>query len=301
MLEGCGLKIGPYNLTHGSLFSGIGGFDLGFQRAGIETRFQVENDSFCRGLLEQRFPDARRISDIRDVYRFSHEYPPCECCGEEPWCERHGMHFGECACIGCSQWDDEIGPVDIISGGDPCQENSNARRAGENRSPSLGAEFLRVVELLRPRIVVRENPTAVRADAPWPWWRFRAELERLGYGVLPFRFRACCAGADFRRDRLFLLGELQKPECERLEGNEREIMARAEAGRHDANTSRPNRWSSTPRICRRADGIPHRMDRLKSLGNSVVPAIAQWIGERIRLVDMQPSLFQKLPEQLSIK
>jgi site-specific DNA-cytosine methylase len=56
-------------LTHGSLFAGIGGFDLGFERAGIKTVWQVEIDPFCRGVLAEHFPDAVRFEDIR------------ECCG----------------------------------------------------------------------------------------------------------------------------------------------------------------------------------------------------------------------------
>lgn len=269
-------------LTHGSLFSGIGGFDLGFERAGIKTVFQVEANDFCRKILRRRFPGVRQLLDVQDVYRFAHEYPACECCGEEPWCERHGQHFGECGCIGCSQWDDEIGRIDILSGGDPCQENANARRATDTTTaPSLGHEFIRIVEHIRPRIVVRENPSAVRSDAPWPWWRFRAELERLGYAVLPFRLRACCIGADIRRDRLFLLGELQESKRQGLEGDEREIMARANQGRQDADIARSNRWSAAPRICGSTPRIPNRVDRLRTLGNCVVPQIAEWIGKRI--------------------
>lgn len=233
-------------LTHGSLFTGIGGFDLGFERAGIATKWQVEINDFCVRVLERHFPNARRFRDVRE----------CD--------------------------DGNLDAVDVISGGDPCQENANARRATETTTaPSLGAEFIRVVERLRPRIVVRENPAAVRADAPWPWFRFRAELERLGYTVLPFRLRACCVGADIRRDRLFLLGELQKPKCTGLEGNEREVVAGTNDRRQDADAPGPDRWSATPRICGSTPRIPDRMDRLKSLGNCVLPAIAEWIGHRI--------------------
>lgn len=57
-------------MTHGSLFSGIGGFDLGFERAGIETVWQVEIDPFCRKVLKGNFPSAKRYQDIRRVQRF---------------------------------------------------------------------------------------------------------------------------------------------------------------------------------------------------------------------------------------
>jgi DNA (cytosine-5)-methyltransferase 1 len=232
-------------LTCGSLFTGIGGFDLGFEKAGIKILWQVEINEYYRRVLARHFPGVQRFSDIHD-------------CGAA-----------------------NLAQVDIICGGDPCQENSNARRAGSIRAPSLGGEFLRVVAELRPRIVVRENPAAVRADAPWPWWRFRCQLESLGYAVLPFRLRACCIGADIRRDRLFLLAELQKPECQGLERHEREELARASEGRYDSDAAGSDRWSAPPRICGATDRVAHRVERLRSLGNAVVPRVAQWIGAQI--------------------
>lgn len=246
-------------LTHGSLFAGIGGFDLGFERAGIRTVWQVEIDPYCRRVLEKHFPSARRYEDVRKVHAFN-----------------YGYFCGGFECENC------LHRVDIITGGDPCQENSNARRAHDTVSPSLGAEFIRIVAESRPRFVLRENPSVVRSDAPWPWWRFRSELEQLGYSVLPFEFRACCVGADHKRERLLLLAEIQNANSTRLEGNEREILE-GKNGRkgHGTDIGGPNRWSSSPRICRKADGIRNRVDRLRGLGNAIVPQIAEWIGSRI--------------------
>ena len=267
-------------MTFGSLFAGIGGFDLGFERAGLECRWQVEINPFCLRVLEKHWPSVPRFNDVTKFCRRIYDCEPENEEGEV-WCPRCDAEFGECECIGTDQLLDECGPVDVICGCDPCQENSNARRTADTRSPSLGAEFIRIVDELRPRIVVRENPATVRADAPWPWWRFRSELERLGYAVLPFRLRACCIGADFRRERLFLLAELQGAERAGLEGNVREVVARADDGRQDAHAAGPDRWSAAPRICRGADRIPSKVDRLKGLGNAVVPQIAQWIGRRL--------------------
>lgn len=218
--------------------------DLGLERAGMECAWQVEIDEFCRKVLTKHWPNAPKFNDVRE-------------------CGKHNLER-----------------VDLIAGGDPCQRNSNAWRHGDGDA-SLGGEFIRIVDQLRPRLVLRENPATLRADAPWPWWRFRSELERLDYAVLSFRLRACCVGADFKRERVFLFAELQKPECAGLERDVSQVLARAHEGRQDAYAAGPDRWSATPRICRRADGIPNRMDRLKSLGNAVVPQIAEWIGRRI--------------------
>lgn len=269
-------------MTVGSLFSGVGGIDLGFQRAGFEIAWQVEIDPWARRVLAKHWPDVKRHDDVRTFCRMASDMKECSHGCDELWCEICEAHFFECQCVGISEFGDEWGSVDVIVGGDPCQENSNARRSAETINPSLGAEFIRIVDRLRPRFVVRENPATVRADAPWPWWRFRNELERLNYAVLPFRLRACCAGADFRRDRLFLLAELQSAECKGLEGNVGEVLARAEGRRHDSDSAGPNKWSASPRICGRTVRVPHRVDRLRGLGNAVVPQVAQLIAQRIK-------------------
>jgi DNA (cytosine-5)-methyltransferase 1 len=240
--------VSPPRLTVGSLFAGIGGFDLGFQRAGFAIRWQVEIDPFCRAVLEKHWPAVRRYADVRRVGR------------------------------------EQLEPVDVLVGGDPCQRNSNAWRHGAG-AESPAADFIRLVDELRPRFVVRENPTTVRADAPFPWWHFGAELERLGYAVLPFRLRACCLGADHRRDRLFLLAAVPDADGARLEGAERAIVAHAGDGRHDADARRSGRWSAASRICRGAHGVSGRVDRLRGLGNAVVPQVAEWIARQILAAD----------------
>lgn len=281
MSRHCHNERDPYAApTFLSLFAGIGGFDLGFERAGMRCVGQVEIDPYCRRVLAKHWPNVPRHDDVRTFARLVSD---CEPEGEEGdvKCEIHGTDFGDCTCLGVQQIDDDWERPDIICGGDPCQENSNARRSADTVSPSLGGEFIRIVERLRPRIVVRENPATVRKDAPWPWWRFRGELERIGYSVLPFRLRACCVGADFRRDRLFLLGELPGTEREGLEGHVGQVVERANQGRHDADSAGSDRWSAAPRVCGRTPRVPHRVDRLRSLGNSVCPAVAEWIGRRI--------------------
>jgi site-specific DNA-cytosine methylase len=232
--------------TVGSLFAGIGGIDLGFEQAGFETVWQVERDEYCRRVLAKNFPAAdRSVTDVRDAGKYN------------------------------------LKPVDVIVGGDPCQRNSNAcRNGGGEESPA--PHFLRIVSELLPRIVLRENPSRVRSDAPWPWFTFRRHLEALGYCVLPFRLRACCVGVDCERERLFLLATLSGAYSEGLEGNECEELAREIKGRQNADIAGSDRRHPTPRICGRADAIPHRMDRLRALGNSVAPTVAYQIALRIR-------------------
>jgi DNA (cytosine-5)-methyltransferase 1 len=110
----------------------------------------------------------------------------------------------------------------------------------------------------------------------------RSALRDTGYGVLPFRLRACCVGADHQRDRLFLLAELLDANGERPQGLDRTWKPQGHAGRAtgDGRGGWPDGLSA-PRICRGTDGVPHRVDRLRGLGNAVVPQVAQWIGERI--------------------
>jgi DNA (cytosine-5)-methyltransferase 1 len=227
------------------LFSGIGGFSLGLERAGMQTTAFCEIDSYCRKVLAKHWGGIKIHHDVTKL---------------------DGNQYA--------------GTIDVICGGDPCQANSNARTHG--KTPDSPADhFIRIVAECRPRIVLRENPSVVRKDAPWPWRRFRDALESLGYIVLPFRIRACCTGLDCRRERLLLLATLPIPECEGLEGHVSQIMAGKIEGGQDTDPARSDRWHPTPRICRGSDGIPNRVDRLKSLGNAFPPSMSERIGRAI--------------------
>jgi len=155
-------------LTHGSLFSGIGGFDLGFERAGIRTLWQVEIDAYCRRVLEKRFPHAKRHSDVRTA----------------------GKHNLE--------W------VDIISGGFPCQDISNAgKRAGiDGERSGLWSEYARIICELRPRYVVVENVAALLGRGIE---RVLGDLAEIGYDAEWQSIRASDFGAHHRRERIWIL------------------------------------------------------------------------------------------------
>lgn len=121
----------------GSLFSGIGGFDLGFERAGMRVSWQIELDPFCRAVLARHFPDAARFEDVREV----------------------GAR--------------ELDPVDLICGGFPCQDLSSAGRGAgiDGARSGLWSEFARIVRELRPRYVVVENVPALLTGKGKRWDR----------------------------------------------------------------------------------------------------------------------------------
>ena len=241
-------------LTVGSLFAGIGGLEKGLERTGgFKTIWQVERDEYCQRVLARHWPDCGRWDDVRT-------FPP---------------HPAE-------NW-----RVDLICGGDPCQANS---AAGKSTQQSLGGEFVRVVDALRPRLVLRENPSLIRKDAPWPWWRMRSALESIGYAVLPFRIRACCLGAQHRRERLFLLAEYADPNGDRLEGRPRQI-SNMEA-MEPTGLLEVHDWPEIPTdlgFNSRA-GIPGYVDQCRCLGNAVVPQVAEWIGHRIWEIHTKDSI-----------
>lgn len=248
-----GLSEGIQPVTHGSLFSGIGGFDLGFERAGIETIWEVEIDPYCRKVLERHFPHAKRYEDVRTV----------------------GKH--------------NLAPVDIISGGFPCQDISQAGRQAGIDAPRSGlwAEYIRIICELRPRFVIVENVSALLADG---MGRVCGDLAAGGYDCEWDCLPASAFGAYHERDRVFIVaypcsvngrprrGVLQAGESWRTSLQSRRLycMAVAERGKRTYTA-----LDGEPRLDRLVHGIPNRMDRARGLGNAIVPQIAEWIGKRI--------------------
>lgn len=231
-------------LTHGSLFAGIGGFDLGFERAGIKTVWQVEINPFCRRVLEQHFPDAKRFEDVRGV--------------------------------GAS----ELARVDVITGGFPCQDISIATRGAtkgiglDGERSGLWREYARIIGEIKPRWVVVENSPALAIRG---LDRVLAALSGLGFDAMWTTISASEVGARHRRERMFICAHSVS---DGLQGGMQDgavahfsISALGDVADFPA--------ISTPIGCRGSDGIPHRVDRLKGLGNAVVPQIAEWIGRRI--------------------
>jgi DNA (cytosine-5)-methyltransferase 1 len=305
----------------GSLFAGIGGFDLGFERAGIATAWQVEQDPYCRSILERHFPDAERFEDVREV---------------------GGA---------------ELRPVDGITAGFPCQPVSVAGRGlAQADDRWLWPEVARIVGDLRPRYVVLENVAALLGRGMGD---VLGDLSALGYDAEWAVVPAAAVGAPHLRNRVWIVaypgGEGRRevaggphgdegPDERRTAADDHQIGGagssgpvadadgrRRGSGLGDLQARQPDAagsgersapdpdeerriwwsrvfgpgwwreledcgwWTPEPGVRRVDDGLPAGLDfpsptggdkhgrgkRLMALGNALVPQIAQWIGERI--------------------
>jgi len=240
-------------LTFGSLFAGIGGFDLGFERAGMKCLWQVEIDSFCNRVLEKHWPNVKRYGDVREV----------------------GKH--------------NLEPVDVICGGFPCQPHSiSGQRLGASDNRNLWPEYRRIVEELRPPWVIGEN---VYGIATTILGGVLSDLESLDYEAIALSIPASAFGAQHQRKRIFIIanseGERLAERIGEQEGNIREVKREEVQGKyglarlHGPEYNWGRDWPSESILLRRLHGIPDRVDRVKSLGNAVVPQVSEWIGRRI--------------------
>lgn len=234
-------------LTVGSLFSGIGGIDLGLEATGgFTTRWFCEIDSSCRKVLTKHWPDRVIYGDVRAI-----------------------------------DWS-QVEAVDLVCGGDPCQGNSKAQQFGK-AAETLTHEFIRCVAVLRPRFVLRENPLPKR-DAPGHWRAFLRELTELGYDGFPFGLRACCLGANHKRARVFVFAALGDSLCAGRQGAALPEMATMPGRKATRDLITGSSWGqAAPRACTSDDGFPRGLVRrqLRMLGNAVPPPMAEHIGNCI--------------------
>jgi len=247
-------------MTHLSLFTGIGGLDLAAEWAGFETVGQCEFADYPTKVLEKHWPDVPRWRDIRTLTK-------------ESFYERTGLKT-----------------VDVISGGFPCQPFSVAgKQKGKGDDRYLWPEMLRVIRELKPRWVIGENVPGIIKIAGRTVCE---DLEREGYAVAVFNYEAAAVGAPHRRDRLFFLADSQRLRLEinvQKSGNYRQSASGTLVDDCFAGTLQKDGrlWPSESRICRVVNGIPHWVDRLRCLGNAVVPqqaypifkAIAEVLGD----------------------
>lgn len=273
-------------LTFGSLFAGIGGFDLGLERAGMTCAWQVEREPYAVRVLEKHWPNVRRHDDVCT-------FPP------------EG-----------GNWE-----VDLICGGFPCQDISVAGKgaglAGERSG--LWHEMHRIISEIRPRFVIVENVAALLSRG---METVLGELSEIGYDAEWHVIPAAAVGAPHRRDRVWIVahaigiadamrgnGTSCSPEvagrgcnaggsvshcgpgCSQKPRQSTCDVADANSdGKPDVplngkkrSSKRPSGdwWETEPAVGRVVDGVPNRVDRLRGLGNAVVPQIVELIGRAI--------------------
>ena len=232
------------------LFSGIGGFSLGLHWAGYRTLAFCESDEFCRRLLARHWPGVPIYPDIR-------------------------------ALDGGRLQQDGIAPF-LVCGGFPCQDISLAGHGAGLDGPRSGlwTEMARVVGACRPRWIIVENVPSLRTRGAD---RVIGDLAALDYASWAFVVGAVHAGAPHRRNRLFLLARdiSAHPARARLAVRQRFTTRRARL----LPTERFGGWLAEPCVRRVDDGFPGRVDRVRSLGNAVVPAVAAAFGRSINVIE----------------
>lgn len=280
-------------VTHASLFSGIGGFDLAAEWAGWTNMFNCEIDPFCRRVLKYHFPNAVQYENIKTTV--------------------------------FTVW---RGRIDVLTGGFPCQPFSVAgKRKGTEDNRYLWPEMLRAIREIRPRWVVGEN---VRGFVNWSEGMVLdtvfADLEALGYEVQPFILPACAVDAPHRRDRVWIVAHRADAGAESL--RERQEQADRHEAASDTDGSRfqalgisngidseergkptgcalqsagharrtlpATTWENFPTqspVCGRDDGLPAELDgisfpawrrqSIKAYGNAIVPQVFYQIAKTI--------------------
>jgi DNA (cytosine-5)-methyltransferase 1 len=262
-------------MRFGSLFAGIGGLDLGLERAGMQCVWQSEIDPYARRVLEKHWPNVHRHDDVRTAGAGNLE------------------------------------PVDLICGGFPCQDISVAGKGAglAGARSGLWREYARIVDEVRPRWVLIENVPALRTRG---LRTVLSDLHACGYDAEWDGLSAAHVGAPHRRDRLFVVAH-SRSESLRLQqrrgrwangprtfvfgrdGQPRDVAdangaGLALGGEQSARVEQPTAeragapshpWTSEPDVGRVAHGVPARVDRLRCLGNAVVPQVAERIGRLI--------------------
>jgi DNA (cytosine-5)-methyltransferase 1 len=239
-----------------SLFSGIGGLELGLERAGMSTVGQVEIDPFCRAVLTRHFPEVDRHDDVRTA---------------PAWWRAHRRPR-----------------VDLVAGGFPCQPFSSAGfKLGIADARWGWPWMLGVLDAVRPRYVLIENVAALLGHVE----AFSIVLDDLatrGFAVEWSVVSACSLGAPHPRRRLFVVAY-----PDRLDGKpglglgDRQPLQPLDRSQGPWRDRRHGFVAARTRTSRVVDGVPDRLDgpRITALGNAVVPAVTEHIGHLITTHD----------------
>jgi len=280
-------------MTHGSLFTGIGGFDLAAQWAGFQNVFQCEINPFCQTVLKYHFPDCELFSDIKTT-DFTKYY----------------------------------GTIDIISGGFPCQPFSVAgKRQGTDDDRWLWEEMYRAICEVSPRWVVAENVSGLLTQQRGVVFeQVLSDLENAGYEVQPFVIPACAVNAPHRRDRVWIIAnaeikrsdsrrgncnrkiqntpkrtdvsfEINRFSKERLAANAKSAglqssKNRQAQGQFGGSVPKWDEFTTQSPVCNRDDGFPFKLANItfptwrrksiEALGNAIVVQVAYEIFKKIK-------------------
>lgn len=230
-------------LTVGSLFSGIGGLDLGLERAGMHVVWQSEIDPYASRVLKKHWPDVPNLGDITEITTFPY--------------------------------------ADIICGGFPCQDVSDAgKRTGITGGRSgLYRPMVQAIRMVRPIYGLLENVAALLGRG---MGRVLGDLAEIGYDAEWDCLPAGAFTAHHLRDRVFIIASCSDAECLRLQGEWTAAEGSWSREQFERLVQAELRLSiPAGSIGGVSDGVRHRSHRLRCLGNAVVPQVAEWIGRRI--------------------
>lgn len=237
----------------GSLFSGIGGIELGFERTGgFETKWFVECDPYAQAVLRKHWPTIPCYNNIKqiDFRRFD--------------------------------------KVDVLTGGFPCQDISlNGKRKGiTGKRSGLWKEYARAIGEIRPRIAFIENVSNL---SNLGLNEVLADLAEVGYDAEWFNIRASDFGAPHKRERLFIIAYFDNDRCK---GNgkccemlEKKKFEKLFAFNQEQMENVFQNWKvelSESNVCRMANGVSNWAHRIRCLGNAVVPQTAEFFAKRIK-------------------
>jgi DNA (cytosine-5)-methyltransferase 1 len=237
------------------LFSGIGGFSLGLERAGMKTIAFCEIEEFPRKVLRKHWPDVPIFNDVRELHA-----------------------------------EDITGTVDLICGGFPCQDLSCAgkQKGFEGERSSLYVEMLRLISECRPKYAVFENVTALLSGNGGAWFaQFLYDLAEVGCDAEWHCIPASYLGAVHRRDRVWIIAYPNGANVESLDLQKslRTYTQKPFGWELTRTTDACLRADDYAVMRGKYDGVRETMDMLKALGNSVVPQIPELIGRAIMEID----------------
>jgi len=245
------------------LFSGIGGFSLAASWAGIETVQFVEYDKYCKKVINKNFPGVPIHEDIKTFK------------GQQ-------------------------NSADIISGGFPCQPFSVAgKRRGSEDDRALWPEMFRIIKEVRPSWVIGENVAGI---VNLGLSEMLVDLETIGYDSQSFIVPACAVNAPHRRNRIWIIANTNQSrwrpgkqiisEGRRNLGNDKQPNSFDNGGTFlfDWHTKKTKRdLEIEPALYGKNDGVPKKLDeieeRLKALGNAIVPQVAYEIFKYIMQIE----------------